>query len=146
MGRFILVSFLLLFFWVVLVVQSIPSGEEKGLKERGTAVGSKSCGFRGFGPKAGKFVDPMDRAGILVGKNREGETTRTDGRKKLFGTVRGEDEKGMVGRFLQCFKESVCRFGRGKTHPFCFEDQSDFERGSVRFAGEGVFQLADLGD
>jgi len=145
LGRLILVSFFLLF-WVVLGVQSIPSREEKGLKEGGTAVGSEGCGFRGFGPEAGKVVDAMDRAWILVGKNREGEATGADGRKELFGSVGGENQEGMIGRFLQCFEESVCRFGRGKTHPFCFEDQSDFERGSVRFAGEGVFQLADLGD
>jgi hypothetical protein len=86
LGRLILVSFFLRF-WVVLGVQSIPSGEEKGLKERGTAVGSKGCGFRGFGPEACKVVDSMDRGGILVGKDWEGEATGADGRKKLFGPV-----------------------------------------------------------
>jgi hypothetical protein len=145
LGGFILVSFFL-GFRIVLGVESIPSREEKGLKEGGTAVGSEGCGFRGFGPEAGKFVDPMDRAGILVGKNREGETTRTDGRKKLFGTVRGEDEKGMVGGFLQGFEESVRCLGGWEAHPFRLEDEGDFQRGSVRFAGEGVFQLANLGD
>jgi hypothetical protein len=86
LGRLILVSFFLLF-WVVLGVQSIPSGEEKGLKERRTAVGSKGCGFRGFAPEAGEFVNAMNRAGVLVGKDREGEATGADGRKKLFGPV-----------------------------------------------------------
>jgi hypothetical protein len=71
LGRLILVSFLLRF-RVVLGVQSIPSGEKKRLKKRGTAVGSKGGGFRGFSPEAGKFVDSMNRAGVLVGKNREG--------------------------------------------------------------------------
>jgi hypothetical protein len=135
LGGFILVSFFLRF-RIVLGVQSIPSGEKKGLKEGGTAVGSKGCGFRGFGPEAGKVVDSMDRARVLVGKDREGQATGADGRKQLFGAVGGEDEKGVVGGFLQGFKESVCRLGRGETHPFRFENQGDFQRGSVRFPRE----------
>jgi hypothetical protein len=145
LGGFILVSFFL-GFRIVLGIQSIPSREEKGLKEGGAAVGSKGCGFRGFGPEAGKVVDSMDRAGILVGKNREGEATGADGRKELFGSVGGENQEGVIGRFFQCFEESVCRFGRGKTHPFCFKNQGDFECGPVWAAGKGMLQLADLGD
>jgi hypothetical protein len=145
LGRLILVSFFLLF-WVVLGVQSIPSREEKGLKEGGTAIGSEGCGFRGFGPEPSEVVDAMDRARVLVGEDREGQATGANGRKQLFGAVGGEDQKGVVGGFLQGFEESICRLGGREAHPFRLEDQSDFERGSVRFAGERVFQLADLGD
>jgi hypothetical protein len=52
----------------------------------------------------------------------------------------------VIGRFFQGFEESVRGLGGGEAHPFCLEDQGDFQRGSVRFAGEGVLQLADLGD
>jgi hypothetical protein len=116
------------------------------LQEGGTAVGSEGCGFRGFSPESGELIYAMDRARVLVGKDREGQATGPDGRKQLFGAVGGEDQKGVVGGFLQGFEESVCRLGGREAHPFRLEDQSDFERGSVRFPGEGVFQLADLGD
>jgi hypothetical protein len=86
LGGFILVSFFL-GFRIVLGVESIPSREKKGLKEGGTAVGSEGCGFRGFGPESSEVVDAMDRAGVLVGKNREGQATGADGREKLLGPV-----------------------------------------------------------
>jgi hypothetical protein len=86
LGRFILVSFFLRF-RIVLGVQSIPSGEKKGLQEGGTAVGTEGCGFRGFGPESGELLYAMDRARVFVGKDREGQATGANGWKKLFGTV-----------------------------------------------------------
>jgi hypothetical protein len=93
-----------------------------------------------------EFVETCDRGWILIGENGESQATGANGRKELFGSVGGEDEKAMIGRFFQSFEEGIRRLGGRKTHPFCFKNQGDFEGGAVGAAGKRVFQLADLGD
>jgi hypothetical protein len=94
----------------------------------------------------GEFVETRDRGWILVRENGEGQAAGANGRKELFGSVGGEDEKAMIGRFFQGFEEGIGRFCGGKTHPFGLKNQGDFEGGPVGAAGKGVLQLADLGD
>jgi hypothetical protein len=93
-----------------------------------------------------EFFEICDRGWILIGENRESQAAGANGRKELFGSVGGEDEKAMIGRFFQGFEKGIGRFCGGKTHPFRFKNQGDFECGPVWAAGKGMLQLADLGD
>jgi hypothetical protein len=93
-----------------------------------------------------EFVETCDRGWILIGENGESQATGANGRKELFGSVGGEDEKAMIGRFFQSFEEGIRRLCGRKTHSFCFKNQGDFESSPVGAAGKGVLQLADLGD
>jgi len=93
-----------------------------------------------------EFFETCDRGWILIGENGESQAAGANGRKELFGSVGGEDEKAMIGRFFQGFEKGIGRFCGGKTHPFRFKNQGDFECGPVWAAGKGMLQLADLGD
>ncbi len=116
------------------------------MEKGGAAISPEGVGLVGLSPVAGEFVDPLDRAGFLLRQNRKSEAAGANGGQELFGAIGGEDEERVVGRFLQGFEKSVGRLGRREAHSFRFQNQGNFDRSAVGFAGEGVLELTDLGD